>query len=207
MTAKLRSTSVFFQAIMLVLGLGVWNTASAVIIEADFREELDLPFCCNSDGPRILERLGQTVPNAGFELGEADEIANPSAWDDSLQLDLDPTTNIVSLVSTDDNVYETINITISNILFSTAQEIVGFGVISSGVASTFENLMTSFTANSVSISYFGVDNLLDLGEEGATDTFQIRLGRVSTNPVPAPATLALFGLGLAGLGWSRRKTS
>ena len=33
----------------------------------------------------------------------------------------------------------------------------------------------------------------------------ISLDGFTYNLVPAPATLALFGIGLAGLGWSRRK--
>ncbi|MEQ8802284.1 MAG: PEP-CTERM sorting domain-containing protein [Haliea sp.] len=40
-----------------------------------------------------------------------------------------------------------------------------------------------------------------------TQGFEFRVGqsRPDPDPVPVPATLALFGLGLAGLGWSRRK--
>ncbi len=46
---------------------------------------------------------------------------------------------------------------------------------------------------------------LDAGNLGSW-TLNIDTGEAPA-PVPAPATLALFGLGLVGLGWSRRKKS
>ena len=50
------------------------------------------------------------------------------------------------------------------------------------------------------LNYVGTDQSDIIGSVSLTLAYEE--ARV---PVPAPATLALFGLGLAGLGWSRRK--
>jgi hypothetical protein len=95
-------------------------------------------------------------------LDESDEIANPSGWNDSLQVDFDPATNIVTLTPTGGNVYQTLDIVISNMNFSAAEHVVGVAALSTGNAvipdsGTF-SMTAAFTGNSVTISYF-VDDI------------------------------------------------
>jgi hypothetical protein len=49
------------------------------------------------------------------------------------------------------------------------------------------------------------DTVLTVGDNLSTGDLGAWLFREVDGTIPAPATLALFGLGLAGLGWSRRK--
>lgn len=65
-----------------------------------------------------------------------------------------------------------------------------------GVGGDFLQSDISFTEHSVSI-----DPSLTNWDSGSSALLTI----VVDHNVPAPATLALFGLGLAGLGWSKRK--
>ena len=79
-------------------------------------------------------------------------------------------------------------------------EVCGIGFVGCGADFGFE---TEFSADAVTI---GVDSFLSIfaSSSGAlTGIGQVTVD-FEVEHVPVPATFALFGIGLAGLGWSRR---
>ncbi|EED31346.1 PEP-CTERM putative exosortase interaction domain protein [gamma proteobacterium NOR5-3] len=65
--------------------------------------------------------------------------------------------------------------------------------------------ITTASFNFVADSGDNVIELREVTQARGTDSAVI-LNAIEVSEVPAPATLALFGLGLVGLGWKKRKT-
>lgn len=199
------------SAIALVGGLMLLGApAQSAIVSADFKELLDLPNF-GSSGPRVLQSLNKAV-GAGAELTEADEIANPSNWEDSLLVDLDPVGNTVTLTRSSQDVYQTISITITNIQFSALEQIVDFSLVSDTLFSANSDpytITTAFTADSLTVD-ISVDDpqSFDTVEFGpGSILFNIALRSGDGLDVPEPMTLALLASAALGLVTARGATN
>lgn len=174
---------------------------NAAIVSGDFRTEADLPYCCDDAGALVHENLGATV-GAGAELTGANFAANPSDWGGGIvHMDLDPTTNILTLASQDDWDFQTFDAWISNITFDSGEIITGFSLITGNITDLGLTAILEFTSNSIHIAY-DTEEIFYFNESQAQ--FQI-ITSADTSSVPAPASIALLGLGLVGMALTRKK--
>jgi hypothetical protein len=93
-------------------------------------------------------------------------------------------------------------------ILSNSQSLPYHAFVTFGDASTIDYLLPgagTFWGINSPLNIASIDFGLINGGTTVSGSFAIDNLTIGSAAVPAPATLALFGLGLAGLGWSRRK--
>lgn len=188
------------KAIVSMLLLSVSCLSHAGLISADFITESHLPENTRL-GAKTYQSLSQVI-GAGVELSGEHLVSNPAGWGGgSVWMDFDPLNNVLTLLSQDEWDFQTFDAWMSNITFSQAGEyITGFSLLSSDLVTDNILPVLSFTADSLHISYKGIP---DFNFTGGQAKFLVQTSQQPT-AVPEPASVAIFGLALLGLGVGRR---
>ena len=165
-------------------------SASAAIKSATFRTESNLP-AVRTGAPLVLSKASPLVAGAD-ELTGAHVISNPDGWGGGIvHMDLDKTTNILTLKAQDYWDFQTFHASVGFIRFTNATEsICGIKYLGGTITSPAIAPSATFADNGVSISYAAAD-IQSSGYfvfvPGATAQFQIETcvpNATETAPVP-----------------------
>ncbi len=182
--------------------IGMAGSAQATLTSGDFRTESDLPDY-GSVGPLVYQNLGAAINN-GIELTVTEDtipFQNPSNYSGAFgTMDYNPTSNILTITSQDNMDFQTFDAWMSNIIGDQGDMITNVSMLSNSLTDPIFDPSISFNADSIHISWNYRPDVFFFSEGIAE--FQIT---TSTSAVPEPATMLLFGAGLAGLAAVGRK--